>query len=223
MRDCRGRCDPLQSPALKDLLSGLGVRLRRKGRLSPHGAVAAPGSQAWPEACSASALGGAERTGESGAASGRNSPPSPLPPAAALAEQPSGVEGRPGSGRWDPGPFAAALARGHTSPPEAKRDGKGLTRRLHARAQRARRTDRLRKPRSPRPLPDDQRPKKQGVLRVAPALNTPEGVGRPPNHPSGPKPGHSPAHPCKEPAQPPQRASKGSCLFSPLSAAAGAA
>ena len=91
-------------------------------RLLPRGAVAAPGSQAWPEACSASALGGAERTGESGTASGRNSPPSPLPSAAALAEQPSGIEGRPGSGSWDLGPFAAVLARGHTSPPEAKRE-----------------------------------------------------------------------------------------------------
>ena len=46
----RSRAQPLKTA------SGLGVRLWRKNRWSSRGALAVPGSQAWPKVCSTGVL-----------------------------------------------------------------------------------------------------------------------------------------------------------------------
>lgn len=179
MRDCRGRCDPLQSPALKDLLSGLGVRLRRKGRLSPLwkpwllGARRARGLQ---RQCPRWGLSGLE----SGAASGRNSPPSPLPPAAAPSSRLAAEEA--GSGRWDPGPLCCRACTWTHVSSRSKNETAGLTLRLHARGAACAthgQAGRSLKPTLPRTTSCQR---SRGAAR-GPCTQHPEGVGRPPNHP----------------------------------------
>ena len=49
--------------------------------------------------------------------------------------------------------------------------------------------------------PAAKKAQKRGLLGVAAAFNTTSGVGKPPNHPSGPNPGHTPTYLYKEPAQ----------------------